>query len=386
MSELRKCRVLFVITTLELGGAQKNALDLAQGLDNKKYEKYFVSSPGWPLQKEAQSLKDVKSFPLPFLKRQISPFFDLFCIFWIWNFIKKNHIEIVHTHSSKAGMLGRWAAKLGGVDIIIHSVHGWSFNAYSGRLGARLFIFLEKVTANITTCLITVAKSDIDKGRQNGIGKLQQYKRIKPGIQLKCFATATTQNDLKARLNLAAESKVVGMIACFKPQKNVKDFINAAALIIQQNPNTYFCCVGDGKLHNALEAQARNLNLGKNILFLGWRKDIAELLQLFDIVCLTSLWEGLPIALIEAMASSKAIVAYSVDGVKELVDDGVNGYLCKPGDVKLFASKVSSLLNDEKLRKHMGQAAREKFLKEDFSKETMYKKMHELYAELLSEK
>jgi glycosyltransferase involved in cell wall biosynthesis len=369
---LEKISVLHIITTLALGGAQKNAIYTITHLDSKKYKKHFISAPCGQLYEKVRNSQDVSFCFLDCLKRQISPINDIFAFFALVKYIKKNKISIVHTHSSKAGILGRWAARFSKVPVIIHTIHGWSFNDYLPWPVKKFYIFLERCTANITDHLIAVSENDIKKGLDNKIGDIKKYKLIHYGIIVSDFEKAAKHQPDK-------NEPTVAMIACFKPQKNPLDFIKAAKIIIEQDPRVKFLCIGDGQLRPKIQNAIKDLGIGANVELLGWRHDIAKLLVNIDIVVLSSLWEGLPIALLEAMAAARPIVAYDTDGVKEAVEDNITGYIVKKEDFKALANYIKSLLDDKALAREMGQAAYKKISASQFDASNMIKKIEKLY-------
>ncbi len=372
-----KVGVLHIITNLALGGAQKNALYTAANLDSCKYEKYFISAPWGGLYDQLNQDKAINFYFLKCLKRSISPLKDIQAFFSIIRFIKQNKISIVHTHSSKAGILGRWAAKFAKVPIIIHTVHGWSFHEYMSKPIKALYVFLERWTAGITTKFIAVSENDIKKGLNNKIGKAKQYELIRYGIEINRFEQIPAQHNSQAVLT-------VGMIACLKPQKNPIDFIRAAEIIAKTNKNVRFICIGGGKLRKNLEKEIMLRSLNKQVKLLGWRKDISQLIRQMDIVVLTSLWEGLPIALLEAMAAAKPIVAYDTDGIREAVKNGISGFLCPKKDIHALAEAIKKLLDEPALTKSMGQKAYELISDSDFNAEDMIQNIEGLYKGLLN--
>ncbi|MFH2137710.1 MAG: glycosyltransferase family 4 protein [Candidatus Omnitrophota bacterium] len=375
---MKKLNILHIITNLELGGAQKNALKIITALENSKYNKFFISAPRGLLCEEAKALNDVTVCFLSSLKRSISPLHDMIALGNIAGFIRRNKIDIVHTHSSKAGILGRWAAHLCGVKTIIHSIHGWSFNDHMHPLTRQLYIFLEKITAGITTSLVAVSKQDIEKGLDNKVGKPGQYQLIHYGIDLKtnCFEPEDTKKSI---LGCEMDSPVAGMIACLKPQKNPLDFVRMAAIISEKYPQVRFVEIGEGVLRQQMRAMIREKSLEDKVKLLGWRKDIETILPLVDVVVLTSLWEGLPMVLLEAMALAKPIVAYDAGGVSEILQDQINGYLIKQKDLGSLAEKTGYLLNNKTAARAMGQKGKELFEHSDFNVTAMMAKFEILY-------
>ena len=384
--KIKKLRILHIITQLELGGAQKNVLDIIRLLDKDRYTVYLVSSNKGTLVKDALGIPGVKTVSLSSLKRPINPFADLVTLFKLTFLLKKEGITLVHTHSSKAGILGRWAARLAGVPVIIHTIHGWSFHNHLNFPTKSLYAFLERITAKFTNKLIAVSRSDIQKGLRNRIGREDKYALIRYGIAKHNFINCNIDiNSKKKELGLEANSALVGMVVCFKPQKAPQDFVRAASLIIKRNPKTKFILVGEGILRGKIERLIDNLKLKENFVLTGWRRDIPEIMSCLDVLVLSSLWEGSPIVLLEAMCRSLPIVAYDVDGVCEVVKNGVNGFLVAPGDVAGLAHRINNLLEDKELLKKMGMHSFNLVRDNGYHVQRMLKDLDKLYFDLACE-
>ena len=376
---MAKIKILYIITNLALGGAQKNALYMAEHLDSCKYEKHFISAPQGALFEDTGQYKQIKFYFLPYLKRQISPIHDFLAFLAIRRYIKKHKITIVHTHSSKAGIIGRWAAKAARVSMIFHTIHGWSFNDYLPGFLKGVYVFIEKLTAKITMCMIAVSKQDIKKGLAHKIGQPQQYKLIHYGIEINKFYKHSFQKKERKEL-------IVGMIACLKPQKNPLDFIKVAEIISRDNKKVKFKIIGDGVLKRKLEKEIMIRGLSEQVDLLGWRRDIPELINQIDIVVLTSLWEGLPIALLEAMATAKPIVAYDTDGICEAVQHGLSGFICPKNDINSLADNIKKLLNDLILLENMGGQGYQLICDSDFNSGAMMQSIEGLYVDMSKNK
>ncbi|GAH03767.1 unnamed protein product, partial [marine sediment metagenome] len=217
---LRKLNILHIITKLELGGAQKSTLHIIDLLNKDRYNLSLISSNAGILIPEARSIPQIDLSLLSILKRAVDPVKDFFALVSLIKLIKRKKFDIVHTHSSKAGILGRWAAKLAGVPVVLHSVHGWGFHHRQNPLTRRLFIYLERITAKITNRLIAVSQSDIKGGLNARIGTEDKYTLLRYGISLQKFIGC--QADIKKKkeeLGIKTDSPIVGMVACFKPQK-----------------------------------------------------------------------------------------------------------------------------------------------------------------------
>lgn len=383
MKKPEKIQILQIITNLELGGAQKHALSLIKYLDRSKYKVHFISAPQGLLLKEAQAVSDVQLCLLSTLNRRISPVNDIKSLLFIVKYIKQYNIQIVHTHSSKAGIIGRWAGYIAGGRAIIHTVHGWSFNDYQGMFLKNFYVFLERITAKITTAFIAVARHDIRKGLQHQIGREKQYNLIHYGIEINTDISSAQKTQAKKELGIDSIKVCVGMIACLKPQKNPLDFIRLASQMRVKHPEVMFISAGEGILRDSMRALIKEKKLESRVKLCGWRKDIETILAISDIIVLTSLWEGMPIALLEAMAFSKPIAAYASDGVKEMILDGENGYLIQPRDVSSLSAKVDFLLSNPVQTDLMRAKARAFFETPIFRVQYMLEKTHQLYQACL---
>ncbi len=367
-------RVVQVITKLEFGGAQTSTLHTAEYLARKDYEVYLFTSPGY-LSKIAERLEGVSLKYFPF-RREINPYYDGMTFILLWKEFLKIRPHIVHTHSSKAGILGRWAAFLSRVPFIYHTIHGFPFHDYQPSFLRHFYVFLEKVTAIITSKLIAITKEDMKKGLREGIGRRKKYILIRDGIDFQTWRKIKKDKERKKKELGIRERKVVGNISCFKPQKNLLDFIRMASLL--NTPDTGFVIVGDGKMRREIEREIERVCLQDRFYLLGWREDVDEIIQIFDVFVLTSLWEGLPKTLLEAFSAGIPVVANAVDGVKEMVKDGFNGFLVPPKDIWTLTKRVRMLLKDENLRKKMGRNAQNS-LSEEFELRSMMEKLDNLY-------
>lgn len=380
---MRKKRILYVITKLELGGAQKQLLSLIRCLDRGTNEVFLFTAKKGLLMPEASAIPGLCLKKSGFLERPLNPVKDLLALCEICRFIRENRIDIVHTHSSKAGIIGRLAAKLSGVNIVVHTVHGWPFNDYQPVFARLLYIWLERVCANFTARLIVVSRYDREKGLSNRIGNSAKYTLIRYGIDYREFSADVAR--ARRDLGIAGGDLIVGMIACFKPQKAPCDFIKLAAMITKEMPGVKFILAGDGALRKKIEGLIDKLKLTDKVMLLGWRSDIPRFLSAVDVFVLTSLWEGLPIAVLEAMASSRPVVATDTGGVREVVSENKTGFLVAREDISGMAGKLMLLLRDKNIREVIGQNARVG-LGNDFQLEAMAKATCSLYESLFTGK
>lgn len=377
---MQRINLLYVITKLELGGAQKQLLSLIKGLDKTKFKAFLFTAKEGLLLADALSIEGLILKRSPWLERPINPFRDIAALIEIYSFIKKNNIDIVHTHSSKAGILGRLAAVLAGVKVILHTVHGWSFHDYQPRVFRFIFIWLERLSAGFTNRIIVVSDYDKQKGLANRIGNKEKYALIRYGIDYAEFSIK--DGGIREELGIGANDLVVGMIACFKPQKSPRDFIRLAHSVAKSLSGIKFLLVGDGALRRKIERLIRRLDLQKEVILSGWRRDIARILSAIDIFVLTSLWEGLPVAVLEAMAAAKPIIATDTGGIGEVIKNGDSGFLVKPGQINALSEKLIHLLNDEDYRQRMGKRTKEA-LGRNFAITDMIRQTEELYGSLI---
>lgn len=383
-----KARVIHIITMLELGGAQQNTMYTVSHLDSERFGSALWSGPGGILDKEASALEKVDVKGVPHLVRRISPLDDALAITRLRSMLKQEVKNakplpvIVHTHSSKAGILGRLAARAAGVPIIVHTFHGFGFNDYQPAWLRNSYVAIEWLTARVTHAFICVSAANLEKAMALGFGPREKFEIIRSGIDIEAFEKKPIDVKAKRREIGAGESgPLVVMVSNFKPQKNPLDFARCAARVLKQAPDAWFAVAGDGELRPELEAFLEKERITDRVRLLGWRRDIPEILWSADLLVLTSLWEGLPRVYPQAMAAGLPIVGTNVDGAPEAVADGENGFLVKPGDVETMAERVIQILKYKELRDKMGERGREKV--QEFDINLMVRKQEELYERLL---
>ncbi len=348
---MSRSKVVHVVTRLDFGGAQQNTLWTVKNLDPQKYEAVLVCGKGGFLDEEARQNSRRVVF-VSSLRRAINPFADLMAFCRLAYFFRKEKPDVVHTHSSKAGILGRLAAWTAGVKVIIHTYHGFGFNDRQNPLLKKMYVILERFCARKSRALIFVSRANWDYALKNGIGPESRFRLIRSGVDLARFpAVVDDRARKKMELGLAPESLVVISIGNLKPQKNPGDFVELAAKVILRVPQAEFLFIGDGSLRNEVESRVAALGLSKKIHFPGWRKDAAEWLAVSDVFVLTSLWEGLPRSLVEAMKSGLPCAAYAVDGICDLIQDKENGFLVSVKDVETLSARVIRLLQEPDLRR-----------------------------------
>ncbi len=305
------------------------------------------SGPRGLLTKDATKIMGGNFKIFRFLIREINPLFDLIAFFTLFIYIREQKFEIVHTHISKAGFLGRWAAFFAGVKSV-HTVHGFAFHDYQNPVVKWVYIILEKITARITSRIIAVSEKVKDKGLNYGIGNTNKYEVVYELVQLPPVRIRSLKNT---------SPQVIGMIAALKPQKNPCDFIKLAKIISRRYPQLQFHIVGDGKLGKKMKKMVSSWEIEDRVKFWGWQIEGWKFMINFDIMVLTSLFEGQPHVIIEAMALGIPVVAYGVDGVSDIIKDGINGFTVSPRNLCALIEKVELLLNDFSLREKISTNA-----------------------------
>jgi len=385
-----KIKVIHIITRLELGGAQQNTMFTAKNLDREIFHPVLWSGPGGILTEEASRGLKQDYQTVPHLFREVNPKNDLLALLELRKMLRREksqsgEVIIVHTHSSKAGILGRIASWLESAPVVIHSYHGFGFNDFQPFPVRRAYVLAEKIAGSMTDGFIFVSRANLEKARALKIGRPEQYRLIRSGIDISEFKRkAFDRAGKRAEMGVPEHCKLVCMVACFKPQKSPLDFVRVAGRVAREVPEAYFVAAGDGELRPEMESAIAEAGLSERVKLLGWRRDIPEIMWASDLLLLTSLWEGLPRVYPQAMAAQLAIVGTRVDGGAEAVREGENGCLLMPRDVEGMAARAAELLKDDARRQSMGKRGSELVQEWDIHK--MVADQEELYRGLLKEK
>ncbi|HEV8702724.1 MAG TPA: glycosyltransferase family 4 protein [Candidatus Polarisedimenticolia bacterium] len=381
----RGVRVCHVITRLELGGAQDNTLYTVSHL-GAPFVPSLLCGPGGILDEEASRLGVPVRF-VPSLQRPIRPHRDLAALVHLHRLFREMRPDIVHTHSSKAGVVGRLAARLAGVPHVVHTIHGFGFHAGQPWPIRRALVGAERLAARATSHFIAVSRANLETGIALGLFARDRVTLIRSGVHLEAFEEATrggarreARDALRRQLGVAPDAPLIGMIACLKPQKSPRTFVEVAARVVRQAPRAVFVLAGDGELRRELERRIRDLNLSAGVRLLGWRRDVPRLMAGLDVLLHTSLWEGLPRVLPEAIAASVPIVATGVDGTRDILRDGETGIVCAPLDAEGMASGVLRLLDDRHLASALARRARA--VLPEFDMDGMVRAQERLYLEI----
>jgi glycosyltransferase involved in cell wall biosynthesis len=386
---MSKIKVLHIITRLDKGGSADNTLFTVSRLNKERFDVILLSGRTYDPDGEIAAFiaeKKINYILIPELVREIGLLKDITAFCKIYNFLRREKFDIVHTHTSKAGIIGRWAAKLAGVKIIIHTPHGHIFYGYFNWFRTKLFIYLEKLTALFTDRIITLTQRGKEEHVKHRIANPSKFVPIYSGIEIRKFINYHI--DIikeKERLNIPLEAPVIGTISRLDPVKGNQYFIASLPDIVKTFPSLKVFIVGDGSERRKLERRVKKLGLSENVIFTGECKDVRWILSIFDICVLSSLNEGMGICLLEAQALGVPIVATKVGGIPDVVRDGVTGILVPPRNPKVMADAIIKLLKDNSLRKNMSEESR-RWIDNRFSAETMVKKFSDLYEELVREK
>ncbi len=377
-----KKNIAIVITRLDMGGAQKVALYIAENLDKSKYNVYFITGTGGYLDDYAKQIKGIELLFMKELKHPISPLNDMAAFFKLKGYFIKNKIDIVHTHSSKAGILGRLAAKTAGIKKIIHTIHGFSFHEYQNIFTHFLYLTLEKITGGITDKLVAVGNDVVEYGLRKGVADKSKYAVIRAGIDInKTQNAARSTRSYLGNYGLKQGIYTVGMIGNLKKQKNPEAFVKIAKQVLNLDKNFQFAFAGDGPLKEKVCAMVKQYGIEDKTKFTGWIEEPEKFLKAVDIFLLTSLWEGLPCTIPQAIAAGKPCVVSNIAGNRELIRDGKTGFLYEPFDYKEAAEKIISLKNNPKESKKIAKAAFAE-IKTEYDLKYMLKQYEIIYKNL----
>jgi glycosyltransferase involved in cell wall biosynthesis len=396
---MKKVKVVHIITKLELGGAQQNTLYTVEHLDKNLFDVYLLSGRGGILDGFAKSLvknSGVKVIFISTLVREINIIKDILAFIEIFELLRKIRPDIIHTHSSKAGIVARWSAFVLNLFSknkikIIHTFHGFAFSKFHNFFVRIFYITLEFFAGIISDRLIFVSIDNMNTAKKYKIGIDKNYVLIRSGIKIREFERVSFDNEFKKlkmqNFNLTLKEKVITTIGPFKPQKNLVDFIKMVRFVIDELPdeNLIFFIAGDGKQKNLLISLAKKLGVYEKIKFLSWYEDIKGLLAVTDIFVMTSLWEGLPRSAVEALVTGVPVVAYAVDGLTDIIKSGINGYLIEPKDVFNLSKKVILLIRNSDLYNQIKKNTTQTIDK-SFDIDYMVLQQQNLYFELTSSK
>lgn len=383
-------RVLHIITRMIVGGAQENTLLSVVGLDAMpEYEVTLLSGIDKGREGEllTQARETTRLIVLSEMGRSINPINDLIAFWRLYKLIRKSSYHIVHTHSSKAGVLGRLAAWFAGTPIIVHSLHSLVFHDYQPWVVNRSWRLAKKICAPVTDFYVSVSSVIAEKAIAAGISKPEKYRTIYSGMELDWFLNAKFDSEeVRREFGIPLDAPVVGKIARLFPLKGHDQLMDAAPEIVRRIPNVRFLLVGDGILLEHLQERARKNGILDSFIFAGLidRTRIPEMISAMDVVVHTSLREGLARVLPQALAMGKPCVSFDIDGAREVVINDKTGYLVEPFDSIGLADGIARLLEDPKLRQRFGENGK-RHVDPNFRAEKMVADISEVYQMLLTQ-
>lgn len=354
MSNDKAVHVVYILTKLELGGAQKICISLFKGTKEKGSESTLITGS------EGILVDEIKDYDSVYLidsfkhevgfKNIINEFKSFFQIIKLLRKLKKkNKNIIVHTHSTKAGIIGRVAAFFAGIKTRVHTVHGFGFNEYQSIIKWLFIYFSELATSLITTHFVCVSQKDIETGATLFPRFKNKVTLIRAAVEYEKFYIPAVRIKEKVEFINKENEFIFGTISCFKPQKNILDLLEAFKLVFQKNKKIKLQIIGDGVLRPILENWISKNNLENEILLLGWQNNVASIMKSWNCYVMSSLWEGLPCSIVEARLMKLPVIAYSVGGISEVVFNEQNGFLINPKDIKALAKRMEQISFDSNL-------------------------------------
>jgi len=383
--------VMRIITRLIIGGPTLHTVLLTNSFDKENdFTSMLVCGKGSPGEKEMYYLADqygVKPYYIEELGREINLVREIKSIYKVYKLIKKTRPTIIHTHTAKAGLIGRLAAWITGVPVIAHTYHGNFYRHYFGPLKTSFFLLIERLLAHISDVIIAISPRQADELKSLRLGT-NKITVIPLGFDFTRIVNGE-KGHFRDKINISDQVKLVGIVGRLVPIKNHRLFIKTAKEVVENGcfNDTCFVIIGDGeiKYRKSLEKMVEDLGLRDRVYFVGWQKDMAAVYQDLDVSVLTSLNEGTPVTLIEAMAAGCPVVSTEVGGVADVVKHGKSGLLAQSGDAKTLAEHIIKLLKDDNFKQEIIKNAQERVMA-SYSIERLHEDLKKLYLGILDEK
>ena len=382
MSTTGRPKVARVITRMNIGGPARHVTILTAGA-GPEFDAALLA--GEPEGREG-SLEDeavgagVEVVHVPHLHRSLSPLADLMAFAWLYRYFRRERPAIVATHMAKAGTVGRLAAALAGVPVIVHTFHGHVLDGYFGRATTSFFLWVERALGRLTTQFIAISPEVAADLARLGIGR-GKTTIVRLGLNLEHLAGGEP-GRLRAELGVSPQAPLVGIVGRLVPIKALDLFLDAAVEVARARPDAHFAIVGDGELWNEIRSWIEEKGLSGRVHMTGWRRDLPAVYAALDLVVCCSINEGTPVSLIEAAASGRPVVGTQVGGIPDIIAAGVNGLLVPSGDARALAGAIKELIEDPERRRSMGLAGRQMVL-ERHSPERMVGEIKSVYTRLL---
>lgn len=383
-------KICHVITRLIIGGAQENTIFTVEGLIKKGYDVELISGPTKGPEGSLEKKVKEKNIPLIIIKelvREINPILDIIAFIKLFLIFKRKKYDIVHTHSAKAGVIGRISAKIANPEsVVIHTIHGLPFHPYQNKILNFIYILLEKIAYFFTDHFICVGKIMKEKSLKAGIGKEDDYTVIYSGFEIEPYIECWKNREiLREKYGIGKNEKVIGMIGRLFYLKGQNYLIEAFKEISERHPEAKLMFVGDGILRKELEDYAKKYKIYDKVIFTGLvlPDKIPEYVAIMDILVHTSLREGLPKAVAQGLAGGKPVVAFDIDGTREIVINGKTGFIVPPEDVELLKEKINFLLENSEITSKMGIEG-QNLIKSLFPVEKMVDEIEKIYIKFLN--
>jgi glycosyltransferase involved in cell wall biosynthesis len=379
-------KMLHIHTLPVISGSGINTFLTMRGMKKDGYDVELACAPGGPLIDLVRG-HGMKVTTFPHLVQPLHPLMDPLALLSLTLFLMKVSYQIVHTHNSKAGFLGRLAARLAGVPVIVHTVHGFAFHDLEPRWRRMLFRNLERLASHWCDRMIFISQPLIDWALKERVVHQRKVVKIYSGIELDRFlpVSAPERYLIREKWGMGAGDAVIGIVSKLWEGKGHATLIRAFKEIKKEIPTAKLIIVGEGHLRESLIHQVQGLDLSDSVLFTGFLADISEMVATLDVAVLPSFFEGMGRVLLEAMAMGKPVVATRVGGIPDLVEHGANGLLVSPGDVTGLREAITRILRDKGLAERMGREGRKR-VTDRFSADRMVSEIGAVYREILQAK
>ena len=393
-------RVLRVIARLNIGGPARHAVVLNAGLEREGWRTLLAFGSVDESEASFEDLaetKHLRTLKIQQMGRRIKPWDDLSAFLRLYGLMRRERPDVLHTHTAKAGALGRSAALLYNLTqrrhhrcLVVHTFHGHVFAGYFGTVGSRLVRWTEQALSLVTDRVVAISpRQRDDLVDQFKIASPKKVHVVPLGLELDGFSTLKRDSAVNAaakeRFGFALEDIVLGFVGRFARIKNLEMLISAFQRLSRDYPEVRLMLVGDGELRQSLDSLVDSLGLRRRVLFTGWQRDLLTVYAAMDAVVMSSLNEGTPVAIVEAMAAALPVVATNVGGVADLIDDGLDGLLVRSGDIEALHKSMAIVAANPALRLELGNAARNKIRKR-FAPERLVADISALYRDGLAEK
>jgi glycosyltransferase involved in cell wall biosynthesis len=390
VTKVHRIRIVRVISRLNVGGPSLHVTALTAGLDPARFDSTLVTgteNPGEGSMLDLAEARGIKPVVIPEMvgEAQLKGR-DAKAVVKLYRLLRAQRPHIVHTHTAKAGFLGRIAARLAGVPIVVHTYHGHVLHGYYSHTKTQLLRRMEQALAHVTDAIVAVSDQVKRDLVAYGVATPGKVEVIPLGLDLAPYAdSAALRGQFRRELELSDTTPLVGIVGRIFPIKNHRLFLEAAVRIVATEPRARFIVVGDGVLRKAMEQHAHALGIRYSVVFAGWRRDLPRIYADLDVLVVSSDNEGTPVSAIEAMAAGRPVVATRVGGLPDLISDRKTGVLVPPRDPTALAAAVLELLRDEPFARALGQTASAAVV-ERFATARLLRDIQALYANLLNRK